>query len=64
MMLGARVKNDGHIKGSLLVCAKEMTPQTKISTKDKQYTLVGLNILNEYNVMCVVMLVGKREKVL
>ena len=55
-------KGDGHIGGKLLVCAKGMTPQIKINTKDKRWTLLGLTSLNGAAVMCIIIFVGVREQ--
>ena len=54
-------KGDGNNGGELHVCAKDMVPQQKASTKDKHFTLLGLTALNGDPVMCVVIFAGKRE---
>ena len=47
-------KGDDAVGGQLILCEKGKTPQQKISTKDKQYTVIGLTNLEGLAVMCVV----------
>ena len=53
-------KGDGHKGGQLLMCEKGETTQTKISTRGKHYTVMGLTSLTGEPVMCVVLF--SREK--
>ena len=46
------------------MCKKGKTPQTKISTRDKQYTVMGLTSLTGEPVMCVVIFSGKKPNAL
>ena len=47
-------KGDGHVGGQLFLCEKEETPQVKVFTRDKQYTVLGLTSLTGHPVMCVI----------
>ena len=51
-------KGDGNIGGQLQLCENGKTPQEKISTKDKHYTVLGVTNLDGEAVMCVVILAG------
>ena len=52
-------KGDGAVGGELMLCEKGKTPQQKISTKDKHYTVLGITNLEGLAVMCVVIFSGK-----
>ena len=53
-------KGDGHVGGQLLLCETGKTPQVKISTRDKHYTIMGLATLTGEPVMCVVIFAGTK----
>ena len=53
---------DGNNGGELYVCGKNITPRLKPSTKEKQFTLLGLTVLNGDAVMCVVIFAGVHEE--
>ena len=57
-------KGDGHMGGQLLMCEKGKTPQTKISTRDKHYAVMGLTSLTGHPVMCIVIFSGKKPNAL
>ena len=54
-------KGDGAMGGELFLCEKGKTPQQKISTKDKHYTVLGLTNLEGKAVMCVVIFSGTKR---
>ena len=54
-------KGDGAMGGELFLYKKGKTPQQKISTKDKHYTVLGLTNLEGKAVMCVVIFLGQNE---
>ena len=57
-------KGDGAMGGELFLCEKGKTPQQKISTKDKHYTVLGLTNLEGKAVMCVVIFSGTKRAAL
>ena len=57
-------KGDGNVGGQLMLCERGKTPQLKISTRDKHYTMMGLTSINGKPVMCVVIFAGKCPNVL
>ena len=57
-------KGDGHVGGQLLLCEKGETPQIKVSTRDKHYTVLGLTSLTGHPVMCVIIFTGKKPNAL
>ena len=57
-------KGDGNVGGQLMLCERGKTPQLKISTRDKHYTMMGLTSINGKPVMCVVIFAGKRPNAL
>ena len=54
-------KGDGNVGGELQLCESGKTPQQKINTKDKHYTLLGLTALTGEPVMCIVIFAGTKE---
>ena len=54
-------KGDGHIGGELMLCETGTSPQRKINTKDKHYTVLGLTTLSGKAVMCCVIFAGVNE---
>lgn len=52
---------DGAMGGELFLCEKSKTPQQKISTKDKHYTVLGLTNLEGKAEMCVVIFAGTKR---
>ena len=57
-------KGDGHIGGKLHMCERGTTSPHKISSKDKQYTLLGITTSSGEPVMCVIIFTGIRRNVL
>ena len=57
-------KGDGHVGGELMVCEAGKTPQRKINTRSKHYTLLPITALNGEPVMCVIIFTGKKENAL
>ena len=51
-------KGDGHIGGTLHLCERNFTPQSKTSNKDKRFTLMGLTTLTGKPLMCCVIFKG------
>ena len=51
-------KGDCHIGGTLHVCERNFTPQTKTSNKDKRFTLMSLTALTGKPLMCCVIFKG------
>ena len=54
-------KGDGNVGGELQLCEAGNTPQQKINTKDKHYTVLGLTALTGEPVMCIVIFAGNKE---
>ena len=54
-------KGDGHAAGEKFICARGTTPQTKVSTKDKHYTVMGYALLTGEPVMYLVIMKGKKQ---
>ena len=52
-------KGDGRIGGTLYVCERNFTPQSKISNKDKCFTLRGLTTFTYNCLMCCEIFKGK-----
>ena len=46
------------------LCERSCTPQQKVSSKDKHYTILGLTVLTSEHVICVVIFAGKRNNAL
>ena len=51
-------KGDGNIGGELMLCEVGKTPQQKICTKDKHYTVIAPTALNGEIVMCCIIFTG------
>ena len=45
-------RGDGRIGGTLHVCKRNVTPQSKTFDKDKNFTLMGLTTLTSKRLMC------------
>ena len=57
-------KGDGNVGGELMLCERGKTPQKKISTKDKHYTVLAPTALNGEVIMCCIIFTGTRPQVL
>lgn len=57
-------KGDGYVGGKLMLCETRKTPQQKINTKNKHYTLLGLTALSGKPIMCCVIFSGVNDNVL
>ena len=47
-------KGDGYVCGEIHICERGTTPQHKIISKDKRYTLLELIALSKEPVMCII----------
>ena len=52
-------KGDGNIEGQLQLCEIDKTPQQKVSSRDKHYTILGLTILSSEPIICIIIFAGK-----
>ena len=57
-------KGDGHLGGELMLCETGKSPQRKVNTKNKHYTVLGLTTLSGKPVMCCIIFAGLRENAL
>ena len=53
-------KGDGNVGGELMLCERGKTPQKKINTKDKHYTVLAPTTLDGKPLMCCVIFTGVR----
>ena len=53
-------KGDGNVGGELMLCERGKTPQKKISTKDKHYTVLAPTALTGEVIMCCIIFTGTR----
>ena len=57
-------KHDGNVEGQLILCERGNTPQRKISTRGKHYTMMGVTSLTGEPVMCIIIFAGRRPNAL
>ena len=55
------LQGDGHIGEETFLCELDVIPQDKSSRKNKHFTLIGLTLLSEEPLICVVIFAGKRR---
>ena len=55
-------KDDGKIGGKRWLCSPGTIPQRKISTKNEHYSTLGLTLLDERPMSCVVIMAGENPK--
>ena len=54
-------KGDGRLGDELLLCENGKSPQRKINTKNKHYTVLGITTLSGLPVMCCIFFAGITE---